>query len=151
MINTVVMSGRLAREHKVMNTSGGKTCLRNVIAYHKKFSKNEDAEYIDIIAWEKTANLIEKYTKKGTRVTVKGFIQQKYSENKEIRKHEIVVEELEFEGAKNDTNGVEDENSDAQFDRYESPTPNPFPTSQPTQQYKPNAMGVEVSDDDIPF
>ena len=64
MINNVVIMGRLTKEPEERKTSTGKTVCSFCVAVDDSFDKQK-THFLDIIAWNKTAEFICKYFNKG--------------------------------------------------------------------------------------
>lgn len=87
--------GRLVRDVKLESTTSGKSYLKNAIAIDRK---GEGTDFIPIIAWEKTAEFIDKYFHKGSRIGISGRIQTSaYTKDGKSRTSvDVVVEEVTF-------------------------------------------------------
>lgn len=87
--------GRLVRDVKLESTTSGKSYLKNAIAIDRK---GEGTDFIPIIAWEKTAEFIDKYFRKGSRIGISGRIQTStYTKDGKSRTSvDVVVEEVTF-------------------------------------------------------
>ena len=76
-LNTVVIVGRLAKDIELKQTPTGKTVTNFTVAVDKPYNKDNDhpeANWIDCIAWEKTAEFLAKYFKKGSKVGIAGSL-----------------------------------------------------------------------------
>ena len=71
-MNQVTLLGNLVKDHNVKETTT--KVLRNTIAVKREFKKDE-SDFINVIAFNKTAELIEKYTQKGSKILICGRIQ----------------------------------------------------------------------------
>ena len=87
--------GRIVRDVNLESTTSGKTYLKNAVAIDRK---GEGTDFIPIIAWEKTAEFIDKYFHKGSRIGVSGRIQTStYTKDGKSRTSvDVVVEEVTF-------------------------------------------------------
>ena len=101
-MNRVCLSGNLCKDIELKKTSSKKAVVSNTIAVSRDF-KNDDGEYetdfIDIVVWEKTAEYLSKYAKKGDRIELVGKWQvRKYqtSDGKNRVVSECVVEWLKI-------------------------------------------------------
>ena len=101
-MNRVCLSGNLCKDVELKKTSSKKAVVSNTIAVSRDF-KNDDGEYetdfIDIVVWEKTAEYLSKYAKKGDRIELVGKWQvRKYqtSDGKNRVVSECVVEWLKI-------------------------------------------------------
>ena len=72
-MNSVTLSGRLTRDPELRTTGKGKPVTSFTLAVNKDFGE-EGAYFIRCIAWNKTAEFVEKYFKKGSMIGVVGRI-----------------------------------------------------------------------------
>lgn len=100
-MNSVILIGRLARDPEVKTVNG---CLTAgfTLAVNRAY-KNEngryDADFIDCVAWRQTAELVNKFLKKGIPVCAAGSIQTRTWESADGKKHyvtEVLVDRVEF-------------------------------------------------------
>ena len=83
-MNVVILMGRMTRDPELKYTSGGKAYTSFTLAVQKM---KDDAEFIDCIAWEKTAETIAEYFRKGRKILVQGRLNvSSYEQNGEKRK-----------------------------------------------------------------
>ena len=119
-MNRVILSGNLARDVEVKSTSSGKTYARTSIAVNRRTKKADgtyDADFFDLAAWDKTAEIMGKYLKKGDRVIVEGRIENdNYKDKTGAMKYgnKIVVDNVEWFQSQN--RKQHDEPDDAEFD-----------------------------------
>ena len=94
-MNVVILMGRMTRDPELKYTSGGKAYTSFTLAVQKT---KDDAEFIDCIAWEKTAETIAEYFRKGRKILVQGRLNvSSYEQNGEKRKStKVVVSSFEF-------------------------------------------------------
>lgn len=101
--------GRLTKDPDVRFSSSGDRQLaiaRYTLAVDRRAKKGEErqADFINCVAFDRSAEFAERYLKKGTKVLVTGRIQTgKYenSEGRTIYTTDVVVEEQEFAESKN--------------------------------------------------
>lgn len=77
MINNVVLVGRITADPVVRKTQAGKSVTSFTLAVDRRFSKEgeEQADFIRCTAWEKTAEFIQTYIRKGALLGIEGRIQ----------------------------------------------------------------------------
>ena len=79
MINSVVLVGRLVRDPEMKYTQNGIPVTNFRIAVDRPFGRDEEGnkqtDFIDIVAWRKTAELCGQYLSKGAPVGVEGRLQ----------------------------------------------------------------------------
>lgn len=104
MINNVVIMGRLTKDAEERKTSNGKTVCSFCVAVNDDFNKDK-TYYLDIIAWDKKAEFVIKYFRKGSMIAVQGRLATRTWEDKNGSKHkavEIVADNVSFCGEKKD-------------------------------------------------
>lgn len=144
MLNHVSIMGRLARDPELRTTTSGKSVVSFTIATdrnRKDANGQNQTDWIRMTAWEKTAEFICKYFQKGSMLAIDGRLQSKTYQDKNGNNRtdmEVVVEEVNFVGAKSASNA----DSNAQ----------PAARQQPTAQPQTAPQFEDVSDDpDLPF
>ena len=109
-MNKVILMGRLTRDPEIRQSTNGSqtTIARYSLAVDRRFKKEgePDADFINCIAFNKTAEFAEKYLKRGSKIAITGRIQTGSYTNKEGQKvytTDIVVDEHEFCESKGQT------------------------------------------------
>jgi single-strand DNA-binding protein len=106
--NKVQLIGNVGREPEIVNLESGKKLAKFSLATNENY-KNlkgdlvKDTQWHNIIAWGKTAELIEKYVNKGKEVGIEGKLTSRSWDDKEGNKHyitEVVCNELLLMGNK---------------------------------------------------
>ena len=108
MLNNVSIMGRFANEPELRTTASGKSVTSFTLAVPRNYDK-EKTDWIDCVAWEKTAEHICKYFRKGSLICVQGSIQTRTFElnNGDKRKAtELIVEQSHFCEKKQDGNNT---------------------------------------------
>ena len=102
-MNKVLLSGNLARDPEVRYTQSGKAVASFPLAVNRRFGRNNDqqpsADFISIVAWEKTAEFCGNYLTKGSRILVEGRLQARSYDAQDGSKRyvtEVIVSSLEF-------------------------------------------------------
>ena len=67
-MNYVSLLGRLTRDPEVTYTQSGKAFTRFSIAVSRGTSNRDEVDFINCVAWEKRAETISQYFKKGSRM-----------------------------------------------------------------------------------
>ena len=131
-MNYVSLLGRLTRDVEVTYTQSGKAYARFSIAVSRGTSNRDEVDFINCIAWEKRAETISQYFKKGSRILVHGRITTgSYEKNGETRyTTDVVVNNFDF---------IETKSSEGNYG-------NNFSKNEPTVVDEP----VD-SEDDFPF
>lgn len=100
-MNHFVGIGRLTRDPNVKYTQSGKAYASFTLAIDRRKSAdgNQQADFIQCVAWEKIAEVISQYTGKGRKIAVEGRIQARsYDANDGSKRYvtEVVVQSMEF-------------------------------------------------------
>ncbi len=108
-MNKVILMGRLTRDPEVRYTQNTNTLVASFsLAVNRRFVKQGEerqADFINIVAWNKTGEFCSKYFKKGQQVGVVGRIQTRTWDDEQGQKHyvtEVVAEEAYFADSKRD-------------------------------------------------
>jgi single-strand DNA-binding protein len=105
-MNKVILLGRLTKDPEVRYTQGNNTAVCSFsLAVNRRFKQEgqPDADFINVVAWAKTAEFVGKYFTKGQQVAVVGKIQTRNYDDKEGKKisvTEVVAEEVYFADSK---------------------------------------------------
>ena len=118
-MNLVILTGRMARDPELRYTSGGKAYTNFTLAVQKT---KDEAEFIDCIVWEKTAETIAEYFRKGNRILINGkIVTSTYESNGEKRKS-VKVQTFSFEFIDSKNSGIGQNSNRNDYDDDE-----PFP------------------------
>ena len=135
-MNAVQLLGRFTRDNEFKEL-GGTSVFRNNIAVQRNF-KNKDGEresdFINVVAFGKTAELLNQYFGKGQQVAIEGRIQTgSYDKEDGTRVYttDVIVNQFDFVGSKND-------NTAQPAAIASKPTSSPFES-------------VDFNDEDLPF
>lgn len=118
-MNKVILMGRLTKEPESRQTQAGKKYVRFALAVKRRFAKEgqQQADFVNCIAWDKTAEFIAKYFHKGSMLAVSGSIQTG-SYDKDGRTYyttDVLVGEAYFTGEKKDAQ----QNAEPSWDDFE--------------------------------
>ena len=110
-MNVAILLGRMARDPELKYTSGGKAFANFTLAVQKT---KDEAEFIDCVAWEKTAETIAEYFRKGNKILVQGRLNvstyEKDGENRKMTR--VMVYSFEFVESSNATKNSNKNNYD---------------------------------------
>ena len=145
--------GRVTKDLEVKTSQGGTTVLNNTVAINRPFKNKQtgerEADFINFVAFGKTAEIIAQYHQKGSLIGLSGRMQSRSYENSNSQKvfiTELVVNEMHFTGSNNAPDGQQSQarpnTNQAQQTRSQAPDENPFANSKGP---------VDISDDDLPF
>ena len=106
-MNKVILLGRLTKDPETRYTQSTNTQVTNfTLAVNRRFVKQGEerqADFINIVSWNKTAEFVSKYFSKGQQVGVIGRIQTRNYDDEQGVKHyitEVIAEEVYFAGEK---------------------------------------------------
>lgn len=105
MLNEVILQGRLTQDPELKTTNSGKSVISFSLAVERDFSTGDEKEtdFINIVAWNKTAEFISKFFPKGKMMLLRGSLQvRKYqNQNGENRySTEVIADKVWFCGDK---------------------------------------------------
>lgn len=147
-MNNVNLIGRLTKAPELKQTASNTSVLTSTLAVDRAFKNQNgerEADFINIVAWRQTAEIIAKYCGKGSQIGIVGRIQTRNYENQQGQRvyvTEVVAEHVEFLDSKND-------NQQGQSNGYnQQPQQNGY-MQQKSSFGKSNPM--DISDDDLPF
>ena len=106
MLNVVAIMGRLVADPELRTTQQGTNVCTFRIACERSYSKpgeQRQADFVDIVAWGKTAEFICKFFQKGSLIAVEGSLQTRNYQDKQGNKRtavEVVANNISFSGAK---------------------------------------------------
>lgn len=107
-MNKVCLRGRLCKEVEARYTHDNMCIARYTLAVDRRFSKDNEADFIPCVAFGKMGEFAEKYFRKGMSVAVSGRIQTGSYTNKDGQKvytTDVVIEDQEFAESKTASNG----------------------------------------------
>ena len=108
-INQVILMGRLTRDPETRSTSTGKIVTSFSLAVDRP-TQDDQADFFDVTAWEKTGELVAQYLSKGRRVLVQCRLRQYSWDDKDTVKKrskvEVVAQDVTFlDGPSGETGG----------------------------------------------
>jgi single-strand DNA-binding protein len=111
-MNKVMLLGRLTKDAEIKTINEDKKVATFNLAVNRRFRKEgePDADFINCVAWNKTAELIEKYITKGRQIAVSGRLNTRSYEDKEGSKRyvtEVIVDEIDFADSKKEEKSEE--------------------------------------------
>ena len=80
MLNKTILMGRLTRDPELKRTKAGVAVCTITLAVDRDFRDENDvreADFIDVVAWRGTAELVARYFRKGLLVAVEGRLQSR--------------------------------------------------------------------------
>lgn len=170
-LNKVFLMGNLTRDPELRYTPSGAAIVEFGMAINRQWKgqdgqKKEEVTFVDVLAWQRTAEIISEYCKKGSPLFVEGRLQLDQWEGKDGQKRSrmrVVVDNMQFIGAPAGARrGPAPEGGNAAPPPQRSAPPPRRPASAPAaapaqdapppaDEPPPPAEGSFKVDDDIPF
>ena len=178
MINKVILIGNVGQDPEIRYTgdvnNGTKVATFRVATTERYRDRSgnlqEHTEWHSIVVWRNTADVVEKYVKKGTQVYIEGRLRSRSWDDQNGNKRyvtEIVADTLQLLGRKPEgqqqggyqQSGYQQggyqqpaQQGYHQAQPYQQPGVQQQPAyQQPVQQAQPKPMVEEMPDDDLPF
>ena len=107
-MNKVMLIGRLTKDPDLRYTQSGTAVASFTLAVNRRFTNQNgerEADFINCVAWQKAAEFVANYFTKGQQMALEGRLQvRSYDGDDGTRRWvtEVVVEQMEFVGSKND-------------------------------------------------
>ena len=118
-VNVAVIMGRLTKDPELRYTTNNTAVLYFTVAVDRAYSKpgeERQADFIDVVAWSKTAEFVDRYFEKGQKIIVEGSLQTRTYTDKNGNKRkavELVARQVHFaEGKKQQNTMPEPSDSD---------------------------------------
>ena len=109
-MNKIILIGRLTADPALKYTPSGTAVVTFTLAVNRRFanqSGEREADFINCQAWQKTAEFVANYFKKGQQMALEGRLQVRSYDGNDGQKRwvtEVVAEQIEFVGSKNGSN-----------------------------------------------
>ena len=89
MLNVAIIMGRLTRDPELRRTNSGKPVASFTVAVDRDYApegQEKETDFIDCVAWNGTAEFVQKYFSKGSMIVVNGRLQLRNWTDKEGNK-----------------------------------------------------------------
>ncbi len=153
-VNKVILVGNLGKDPEVKYTPSGVAVAKFSLATNERF-KDKNGEWQDrtewhnIVAWQRLAEIVGEYVKKGSKLYIEGKLQTSSWDDKESgqKKYrtEIVANDLVLLSGRGE--GEEGGGGSRSFSRGAASSSSSFDQRSP----EGNSAQPEITDDDIPF
>ena len=147
MLNLTILEGRLTRDPELRKTQSGIAVATFTVACDRPKRKDaeQQADFINVVVWQKSAEFLTNYFHKGDAVQVQGRIQTRTYDDKNGNKvfvTEVVAYNINFPlTSKNGGNSSNSSTNKATAQNSAPTVEDPFV----------DTNSVEISDDDLPF
>ena len=124
-MNSIILIGRLTKDPDLRYTQAGKAVCSFTLAVDRPYSGDKkEADFINIIVWNKVGENCAQYLSKGRKVAVQGRLQiRNYEDDKGYKKYitEVVANSVEFLEFGDKKGSNEDFGIDVDFDESDVP------------------------------
>ncbi len=106
MINSVALTGRLTKDVDLRTTQSGISVASFTLAVNRQYSKDKEADFINCVAFKKTAEVLQQFAGKGRLIGVTGSIQTRHytgKDGKEVYVTEVLANNVSFLDSRNST------------------------------------------------
>lgn len=103
MLNKVILMGRLTADPELRHTQNNIPVTSFTLAVDRGYGQDKQTDFLDIVAWRKTAEIVSQWFSKGMLVAVSGRLQTRTWEDKQGNKRkavEVVADEVFFAESK---------------------------------------------------
>ncbi|MGM9666336.1 MAG: single-stranded DNA-binding protein [Eubacteriales bacterium] len=103
-LNKVILGGRITADPELKQTPQGVSVTSFSVAVNRR-GKEQQADFINCVAWRQTAEFICKFFKKGSSICIVGNIQTRTwndTQNNKRYATEVIVDEAYFVDSKSD-------------------------------------------------
>ena len=161
-MNKALLIGRLTRDPELRSTSTGRNVCQFSIAVNRNFTNangEREADFINCVVWDKQAENLVKYQKKGNQIAVDGRIQTRNYEDKDGKRvyvTEILANNISFLDSKGTNTSSNDFNSLPEPPREDSISSSSNMNNMETvsvdkDPFEAFGDSIEISDNDLPF
>lgn len=113
-MNTVMLIGRLTKDIEIRSTQTGKPVAAFSLAVDRR-GKDAGADFINCVAWNQTAEAMNRYLHKGSKIAVVGRLQTRTYDGREGKRYvtEVIVNEVDFLDTRSDSKPAEKQTAPA--------------------------------------
>ncbi|NJN65230.1 MAG: single-stranded DNA-binding protein [Chloroflexaceae bacterium] len=163
-LNKIQIIGNLGRDPEMRFTPQGTAVTTFSVAVSRRWAdrsggEREETEWFRVEAWDKLADICNRYLTKGKQVYIEGRLRvRKYTDRDGIERTavEVIANHMLMLGSKGDTPSYHDHDApDGDYEEADASSPprssaSSRPSSPPARN-QPQPVGDDISDDDIPF
>jgi single-strand DNA-binding protein len=114
-VNRIFVGGRVGKTPEIRQTQSGKSVANFSIAVTEKYNGKEDVTWLNVTAWDKSAEFAEKWITKGARVLVVGKIQIRQYDDRDGNKRtstDVIAQDIQVIDWPDKEGSVSRENAD---------------------------------------
>jgi len=156
MLNKAIIIGRFTRDPELRKTQNGKSVLSFTLASSRKYGGNEQVDYISCTVWEKGADIIAQYMKKGSLIQIEGRnVSRSYDDRdgKKVYVQEVLVENFNFLDSR--SSSTSQPTRQASYSNPYSQSSSNYTVSDPYADFASSDDSdgplLDISSDDLPF
>lgn len=118
-MNKLIMMGRLTKDPEIRYNNEGKAIARFSLAVDRNY-KDAPTDFFNMVSFDKTAQFIENYIHKGSKILVEGKLQNNNYEKdgKKVYANQIIADRIEFCESKNANNTQTDDGFNQVSEEY---------------------------------
>ena len=157
-MNKALLIGRLTRDPELRTTPTGRNVCQFSIAVSRNFTNangEREADFINCVVWDKQAENLVKYQKKGNQIAVEGRIQTRNYDDKDGKKvyvTEILASNISFLDSKGTgATGNTSFNNLPEPPMVDTSSNNMETVSVEKDPFEAFGDSIEISDNDLPF
>ena len=153
-MNKAILIGRLTKDPELRTTPTGRNVCQFSVAVSRNFT-NANADFINCVVWDKQAENLVKYQKKGNQIAVEGRIQTRNYDDKDGKKvyvTEILASNISFLDSKGTgATGNTSFNNLPEPPMVDTSSNNMETVSVEKDPFEAFGDSIEISDNDLPF
>ena len=157
-MNKAILIGRLTKDPELRSTPAGRNVCQFSIAVNRTFTNangEREADFINCVVWDKQAENLVKYQKKGNQIAVEGRIQTRNYDDKDGKKvyvTEILASNISFLDSKGTgATGNTSFNNLPEPPMEDTSSNNMETVSVEKDPFEAFGDSIEISDNDLPF
>jgi len=155
MLNRIILIGRLTQDPELRYTQSGTAVASFSLAVERprpNQAGEREADFINIVVWQKLGELCAQYLRKGRLAAVEGRLQIRQYDNREgqkVRVAEVIADNVRFldRSGETGTGGT----SAGTSERSNEPTRPNAPARYQDDPFADDGQSIDIVDDDLPF
>ena len=156
-MNKAILIGRLTKDPELRTTPTGRNVCQFSVAVSRNFTNangEREADFINCVVWDKQAENLVKYQKKGNQIAVEGRIQTRNYDDKDGKKvyvTEILASNISFLDSKGTGTSSNSFNNLPEPPMEDTSSNNMETVSVDKDPFEAFGDSIEISDNDLPF
>ena len=158
-MNKAILIGRLTRDPELRTTPTGRNVCQFSVAVSRNFTNangEREADFINCVVWDKQAENLVKYQKRGNQIAVEGRIQTRNYDDKDGKKvyvTEVIATNVQFLDSKcsGSDSAVSNTQPSNSSDLNQPSTQNTSTTNVENDPFAAFGEKITINDNDLPF